>query len=741
MNKETLNHKSDQSDNFSSSSDEVFMTQQQIPQGENKFEDINEFWANTNATPRHTVSTGTPKDSPHIMPPIKSPLNKMLSFQQTPPRSFQKSINKPNNSPIYVGTSTEDTPYRLNSKESSSSTDSSSDDITFIDTPIQDRLKVQPPLIKDDGNNIFKLSPITSNKNESFKNIDISENDYSVDSSSESDIINIKNSYLNEGKLINEQNQAIISIHEDKEISNEVNDESDIPLPTFSISNSSDSEYNKDQENLEEANQISQTETINDQSLNKISNKRQKESKSKKRSVSKPAFASPKRISNGLKEETIITELSPFASSRRRKIESKNLQNFRLSRIDHEEEEEIKEKNNHLKNMTNIKNEIQDDHSKASREEYDRKNNLFYNDDQNKSNVSSDDDIKTIEKLAKKDPHHTKKMDDLITDYSLSKKKSVIGDENDEKGDDISRKKQNKSPSSKNLSKSKSKIDESEPKPKAESKSPKSKSPSKTQNRQKQNRKSKEEPKAIENPKVVSKEEEEEIEEKENDLKLQNQSKSKSKSKSRTTKQSNSQPPKTKSKPKSEPKSRSPSKSTSQPTKSRTKKSTKQRYDFNMFSDSDDDERISNLIQIPVQNNEKNTNGDSSVSINDDDLPIALRRRKRVIVKPLKFWCGEHIVYGLSEDGFQTFQNVSIPEKLRKLKKGEIRLLSKEQKRIPAKEDNDRKLVRVEGSGLVVFQRKVVDFDNSNEVVLKKGLKCNVTCKGDSPLIFKIEEI
>lgn len=743
MNKETPNHKSDQSDSYSSSSDEIFMTQQQIPQGENKFEDINEFWANANTTPRHTVSTGTPKNSPHIIPPTKSPLNKILSFQQTPPKSFQKSINKLNNSPIYVGTSTEDTPYRSNSKESSSSSDSqnedsSSDDITFVDTPIQDRLKVQPPLIKDDGDNIFKLSPITSNKNESFINIDISENEYSVDSSSENDIINIKNSYLNEGKLINEQNQTVISTQEDKEISNEPNDESNIPLPTFSISNSSDSEYNKDQENLEEINQIPQKETIYDQSMNKKSNKRQKESKSKNRTVSKPAFASPKRISSGLKEETIITELSPFASSRRRKIESKNLQNFRLSRID-QEEEEIEEKNNHLKNISN--NEINDDQSNTSKEEYDTNNNLFINDGQNKSNDSSDNDIKTIEKLAKKDPLHTKKMDDLISDYSLSKKKSSIGDENDKKEDDTSRKKQSKSPSSKKLSKSKSKIDEAESNPKVESKSPKSKSPSKTPNRQKPNRKSKEEPKAKENPKVISKEEEE-IEE--NDLKLQNQSKSKpkSKTKSKSTKQSNSQPPKTKSKPKSEPKPRSPSKSNSQPTKSRTKKSTKIRYDFsNINSDSDDDKRISNLIQIPVQNNEKNNNDDSSVSINDDDLPIALRRRKRVIVKPLKFWCGEHIVYGLSEDGFQTFQNVSIPEKLRKLKKGEIRLLPKEQKRIPAKDENDRKLVRVEGSGLVVFQKKVVDFDNSNEVVLKKGVKCNVTCKDDSSLIFRIEEI
>lgn len=711
MNDGISSHESNESDDFSSSSDEIRVNSQQIQQTENNFDDIDDFWSNTKATPRLTsVSIGNSENSPRITFPTRSPNNQIL-YQPTPPRFSQNSINKFSNSPIYVGTSTEDTPYRYNSKGASVSSDysgnedsSSSDDITFVDTPITDKSKSKPkPPAFSNPKEIFKLSPITSNKNESNKENDSSENNY-IDSSSSESEISVSHSNSKES---NEQNNLNLNSPSDNKIVNEPNNDSNFPLPPFSFLNSSDSESSKDQNN---DTHISQTRNNKVKDFNVNSSK--KDSNKKNKSNSKPAFASPKRISSGLKEETIITELSPFASSRRNRIESKRMPNFRLSQIDDDDDvekinqqENIKESFSYHKeedneksdngNSTNVQNSFQIDDNEDNQKEF--------------SDDNDSDDIKKIEKLAKKDPLHKKKMDDLITDYNLSKKERY------------------KSPSKKEIKSN----DETELKPKAEPKTRETKSNSESKNHQ---QKSNSEPKS----KNKSKSKSEKDTENENKL---NKNQSKSKQKQKSSVQSNSQPPKTKQKSKADSKSKSPTKSSSQPSKPRVKKEAKLHYDFNNLSDDSDEERISNLIQIPDQKEEKSNKDDSTVNDNDDDLPIALRRRKRVIVKPLKFWCGEHIVYGLSEDGFQTFQNVSIPEKLKKLKKGENRVMPKDQKRIPAKDDCERKLTRVEGSGLVLFKEKVVDFDKSNEVILKKKEKCNVACKGDSPLIFKIEEI
>ena len=69
---------------------------------------------------------------------------------------------------------------------------------------------------------------------------------------------------------------------------------------------------------------------------------------------------------------------------------------------------------------------------------------------------------------------------------------------------------------------------------------------------------------------------------------------------------------------------------------------------FNWFS-SGDELSTDDIVSIPPE-----PEGDP-----DDDLPIALRRTRRVKVKPLRFWRGEKIVYKLADDdGLPCFGSV-----------------------------------------------------------------------------------
>lgn len=731
MNDGNSNPENSSSDDSSIFSDDDFPKSPQIPQLDSNFDDINEFWNNPSRTitPKRTptlnVKFVTP---PHITPPVKSVTSNTLAYQATPPHSFQSPTTNFNKSPIYVGSSTEDTPRRSFSSESNTSSDEyssdSSDGIIFIDTPISERPKQSPPESNSDA--IFILSPTLSNVSDKQPKAEGS-GSYSDYSSIESDVPIEKNQ---ENDTSSYNQNTVISLPENQEISSESNNIEEISnnsstndlFPTATIPSGSDSDVDMNvSENYAKNDESQIIQTITEEHSNLKSAKNQKQN-IKKQTPSKPAFASPKRTSNGKKKETIITELSPLTSTRRKKVERPQISDFRLSQL---EEEEIKEKEHETTQV--MSNQVENENHKeiTKKEEifteeseikyYENKNNtkrLIKSSESSDSN-DSDNDIKKIERLAKKNRFYKKSMNTLVNEeeqktQDLENQNETKTEKNEEKN--AKKLRQNKSPLRQENSKSK---DEKELPPqtdnlKLKKASPSPKTKSKSQNKSKV--KSESQP-----------------------LKSQPENKSKSKTKSKTKQQPESQPPKTKAK--------SPKSTKSSPNKSKAKSNT--RYDFSINSDDDSDEsRISSLVQLPkdIINDQKNKNS-SNKDMDDSDLPIALRRRKRVIVKPLKFWCGEHIVYGLSEDGFQTFQNLSIPEKMRKLNKGESRVMMKEQKRILPKKEIKRKLTRVEGNGIVVFEDKVIDFDKSNEVLLDKGVKCSVVCKGDSPLIFKMEEM
>ena len=728
MNDSNSNDESSQSDDSSMFSDEIIPVSHQIQQFENKFEDINDFWDNTNTTPKHvSVSIANTINSPHLIAPMKSSVSQFSSYRPIPPRSFRNSVdNAINNSPIYVGTSTEETPRRLDSSDYTDSqkddSSDSSDDITFVDTPITDKSKPESPSFNR-SNDVFKLSPIISNKNESKSKIYNKESSYSDFTSSESEIANTNNQINHSiaDSIIDDKNENQEFINES--IVNSKNSNSNFPMPTFSIPDSSDSD--KDQQNPEE---IVHSKIIKDKNLNVNSIKKEKDDNRKSRATSKPAFASPKRSSNGMKKETIITELSPLASSRRKNVEDKKeMTVFRLSQIDQEEEEKV-ENCKQQDNLNENDNEKETDKVKKSQSKspsYKQVKSKAKSPLQNQIHVQSNDTSETGLKSLIENNNNEDIIDSNTPKSKIRSKTNLKIKNNIE--NESKQQKYNTSPAL--TSRSRAKIEEANEKsPKLQKHDVNSASKSRSKS---------------------------EIENK-NEIKLQ-KTKSKSNSKSKSSSQSSpsklkpessSQPSPSKSKSNVSPKSKSSSKAKSSPKTSpksnsqSSKSKTKTRYDFSCISDDeDDDNRISNLIQIPDSPTNNNKNNDLQSNEDDSDLPIALRRRKRVIVKPLKFWCGEHIVYGLSEDGFQTFQNVAIPKKLRKLKKGEIRVTMKEQKNLPVKEDRVRKLIGVEGKGMAIFQDKVVDFDDSNEVFLDKGVRCIVVTKGELPFIFRIDEI
>ena len=77
-------------------------------------------------------------------------------------------------------------------------------------------------------------------------------------------------------------------------------------------------------------------------------------------------------------------------------------------------------------------------------------------------------------------------------------------------------------------------------------------------------------------------------------------------------------------------------------------KSHKPKRKYNWFS-SDDDLSTDDIVSMPPESDGEH----------NDDLPIALRRTKRVRVKPLRFWRGEKIVYRLADDdGLPCFGSV-----------------------------------------------------------------------------------
>jgi hypothetical protein len=78
-----------------------------------------------------------------------------------------------------------------------------------------------------------------------------------------------------------------------------------------------------------------------------------------------------------------------------------------------------------------------------------------------------------------------------------------------------------------------------------------------------------------------------------------------------------------------------------------------QKYDF---ASDGDDVPVAELVEVP----EEKPAGD------DEDLPIAMRRTKRVKVKPLRFWIGEKIVYGYGDNGTRGFAHIQTPDSTRK---------------------------------------------------------------------------
>jgi hypothetical protein len=74
---------------------------------------------------------------------------------------------------------------------------------------------------------------------------------------------------------------------------------------------------------------------------------------------------------------------------------------------------------------------------------------------------------------------------------------------------------------------------------------------------------------------------------------------------------------------------------------------------------------ISDDDEVPVEKIVNAPNVDSSIS---DELPIAQRRSKRIKVKPLRFWLGEKIVYGMGDDGSRSFECVKPAEGLSRKK-------------------------------------------------------------------------
>ena len=78
-------------------------------------------------------------------------------------------------------------------------------------------------------------------------------------------------------------------------------------------------------------------------------------------------------------------------------------------------------------------------------------------------------------------------------------------------------------------------------------------------------------------------------------------------------------------------------------------KSHKPKRKYNWFSSDDDDLSTDDIVSMPPESDGEH----------NDDLPIALRRTKRVRVKPLRFWRGEKIVYRLADDdGLPCFGSV-----------------------------------------------------------------------------------
>ncbi|EAX98305.1 hypothetical protein TVAG_018410 [Trichomonas vaginalis G3] len=188
----------------------------------------------------------------------------------------------------------------------------------------------------------------------------------------------------------------------------------------------------------------------------------------------------------------------------------------------------------------------------------------------------------------------------------------------------------------------------------------------------------------------------------------------------------------------------------------KTKKSQIPKYDFSVISSDDDIQIIIPEIDDSKQENE--------------DLPMALRRSKRIRVKPLRHWMGEHVKYGVGEGnlryvaGIQNYSTmasrVTTPMRSQekktvnhdedvKTKKAKVDIVSgpykEEEITIPADDSMDftpetfgRHVVHLDGSGVMNLNGRQYRLEEHSDFYIPPNQECHIESRLSSPLTLLV---
>ncbi|KAH0786870.1 hypothetical protein GPJ56_009247 [Histomonas meleagridis] len=106
----------------------------------------------------------------------------------------------------------------------------------------------------------------------------------------------------------------------------------------------------------------------------------------------------------------------------------------------------------------------------------------------------------------------------------------------------------------------------------------------------------------------------------------------------------------------------------------------------------------------------------------DNDLPIALRRKKRIHLKPLRYWLGEKLVYKPDDSGLYSIEKVvkvktetakaTTAVKVPKTKK-KITIPINESYELPT-EDFPREIMHIKGIGVIKYNKRNIKIASSN---------------------------
>lgn len=182
---------------------------------------------------------------------------------------------------------------------------------------------------------------------------------------------------------------------------------------------------------------------------------------------------------------------------------------------------------------------------------------------------------------------------------------------------------------------------------------------------------------------------------------------------------------------------------------SQKKKVLPKKYDFNLSSESSDEELIIYPEnQVPEEETE------------DLDLPIALRRSRRIRVKPLKHWKQQRISYEVDENGLFTFKEITqrppSPKSAKSSQEGKSKGKNKEEEFNPditpcpypqryltinaeggefiSPVGYGRRFVHLGGFGLMDISGRQWRLESNADFFLDRNKECTILSRSEEPL-------